>query len=172
MSIKTVTTLRSSKVSWIGGAVLLTWLTYLLILPTIGLNWIQSWHNEQRAVQAGLLACTAVAYCLIGVLMREHSDELWPFPAVLLAFLGLGVLSAMRAEFVFAALAEVSLFALLAILTMLTARFVSSDVETYVRYGRWFALLFATAYVLGVATRYLAAINLGRAIDLDVLILG
>ena len=40
------------------------------------------------------------------------------------------------------------------------------------RWARWFALLFATAYVLGVATRYLAAVNLERTIDLDVLILG
>ena len=64
------------------------------------------------------------------------------------------------------------MFVLLAILAMLTARIVSTDVERYVRWARWFALLFATAYVLGVATRYLAAVNLDRAIDLDVLILG
>ena len=87
-------------------------------------------------------------------------------------FLSLGVISALRAEFVFAALAEVSMFALLAILAMLTARIVSTDVARYVRWARWFALLFATGYVLGVATRYLAAFNLERAIDLDVLMLG
>ena len=82
------------------------------------------------------------------------------------------MISALRAQFVFAALAEVSLFALLAILVILTARVVSTDLARYVRWARWFSLLFATAYVLGVATRYLAAVNLGRAIDLDVLILG
>ena len=49
---------------------------------------------------------------------------------------------------------------------MLTARVVSSDVERYARWARWFALLFVTAYVLGVAIRYLAAVNLGHAIDL------
>ena len=71
-----------------------------------------------------------------------------------------------------AALAEVSMFVLLAILAMLTAGIVAMDVKRCVRWARWFALLFATAYVLGVATRYLAAANLERAIDLDVLILG
>ena len=173
MSSHGVAVPRSNAVSWIGGAVLLTWLVYLLIAPTIGFGWIESWHNEQRAVQMILLACTAVAYCVMGLLMRsDESVGRWHFPALLLAFLGLGVISATRAQFIFAALAEVSMFALLAILTMLTARFVSADLERSVRWARWFALLFATAYVLGVATRYLAAVNLERAIDLDVLILG
>ena len=164
---------RSDAVSWIGRAVLLAWLIYLLVAPTIGFGWIESWHNEQRAVQVLLLACTAVAYCVMGLLMRpEESVGRWHFPALLLVFLGLGLLSAMRAQFLFAALAEVSMFALLAILMMLTAYIVSIDVKRYVCWARWFALLFATAYVLGVATRYLAAVNLDRAIDLDVLILG
>lgn len=164
---------RSDAVSWIGRAILLAWLIYLLVAPSIGFHWIESWHNEQRAVQVVLLACTAVAYCVMGLLMRsDESVGRWHFPVLLLAFLGLGLVSTMRAQFVFAALAEVSLFALLAILAMLTARVVSTDVERYIRWARWFALLFATAYVLGVATRYLAAVNLDRAIDLDVLILG
>lgn len=163
----------SSKAStWIGNTVLLAWLVYLLVAPTIGFGWIESWHNEQRAVQIVLLAFTALAYCLVGVLTPSESGARWQLPTLLLVFLGLGVISALRAKFVFAALAEVSLFALLAILVVLTARVVSTDVARYVRWARWFALLFATAYVLGVATRYLAAVNLGRAIDLDVLILG
>lgn len=173
MSSNGVAVSRSNAFSWIGGAVLVAWLVYLLVAPTIGFRWIESWHNEQRAVQIILLACTAVAYCVMGLLMR--SEELigrWHFPALLLAFLALGLISAVRAEFLFAALAEVGMFALLAILAMLTARVVSADVERCVRWARWFALLFATAYVLGVATRYLAAVNLERAIDLDVLILG
>lgn len=164
---------RSRAVSWIGNAVLLAWLIYLLVAPTIGFGWIDSWHNEQRAVQVVLLACTAVVYCIMGSLTQsDESDGRWHFPALLLAFLALGLVSAIRAQFVFAALAEVSMFALLAMLAMLTARVVSADVERYVHWARWFALLFATAYVLGVATRYLAAVNLERAIDLDVLILG
>ena len=173
MSSHGVAVPRSDAVSWIGGAVLLAWLIYLLVAPTIGFHWIESWHNEQRAVQVVLLACTAVAYCVMGLLMRsEESVSHWHFPALLLAFLALGLVSAMHAQFVFAALAEVSMFVLLAILAMLIARVVSTDVKRYVRWAGWFALLFATAYVLGVATRYLAAVNLDRAIDLDVLVLG
>ena len=173
MSSNGVAVPRSSTVSWIGDAVLLAWLIYLLVAPTIGFGWIESWHNEQRAVQVVLLACTAVAYCVMGLLMRAGQPiDRWHFSALLLAFLGLGLVSALRAQFVLAALAEVSLFALLAILAMLTAHVVSTDIQRCVRWARWFALLFATAYVLGVATRYLAAVNLDRVIDLDVLILG
>ena len=157
---------------WIGNTVLLAWLVYLLIAPTIGFGWIESWHNEQRAVQIVLLAFTAVAYCLVGILTPSESGVRWQLPMLLLVFLALGVISALRAQFVFAALAEVSMFALLATLAILTARVVSTDVARYVRWARWFSLLCATAYVLGVATRYLAAVNLERAIDLDVLILG
>jgi len=165
-------TVRANAGTWIGNTVLLAWLVYLLIAPTIGFGWIDSWHNEQRAVQIALLAFTAVAYCLVGMLTASDFCARWQLPSLLLAFLGLGLVSALRAQFVFAALAELSLFALLAILAILTARVVSTEVARYVRWARWFSLLFATAYVLGVATRYLAAINLERAIDLDVLILG
>ena len=164
---------RSNAVSWIGVPILLAWLAYLLVAPTIGFGWIESWHNEQRAVQIVLLTCTAVAYCVIGLSMRsQESIDRWHFPYLFIAFLALGLLSSLRAQFVLAALAEVSMFVLLAILAMLTAGIVAMDVKRCVRWARWFALLFATAYVLGVATRYLAAVNLERAIDLDVLILG
>jgi len=164
---------RSEAALWIGRTALLTWLTYLLVAPTIGFHWIESWHNEQRAVEVVLLACTAIAYCMIGLLDHpEQSAARWYLPPILLAFLGLGLLSATRAQFAFAALAEVSLFALLAMLAMLTAKVVSTDFRLYVRWARWFALLFATAYVLGVATRYVAAVSLDRPVDLDVWILG
>lgn len=167
------TTTRFNAGTWIGNTVLLAWLIYLLIAPTIGFGWIESWHNEQRAAEVVLLTLTAIGYCLIGMLTRSGEPvPRWHMPTLLLAFLALGVISALRAQFVLAALAEVSMFALLAILAMLTARTVSTDVGRYTRWARWFALLFATAYVLGVATRYLAAVNLERAIDLDVLILG
>ena len=75
--------------------VLLAWLIYLLVAPTIGFGWIDSWHNEQRAVQVVLLACTAVAYCVIGLLTRpEESVGRWHLPALLLVFLALGLISA------------------------------------------------------------------------------
>ena len=144
---------RASAWIWIGNTVLLAWLIYLLVAPTIGFGWIDSWHNEQRAVQIVLLAFTAVAYCLVGVLAPSDSDARWQLPALVFVFLGLGAISALHAKFVFAALAEVSLVSLLAILAILAARIVSTDVARYVRWARWFSLLFATAYVLGVATR-------------------
>ena len=70
MSPNAITALRTYATQWVGGAILLTWLVYLLITPTIGIAWIESWHNEQRAVQVILLACTAVAYCPTGVWTR------------------------------------------------------------------------------------------------------
>ena len=37
------------------------WALYLLLAPTTGFSWIESWHNEQRAVQIVLLSLTALA---------------------------------------------------------------------------------------------------------------
>jgi O-antigen ligase len=153
--------------------ILSLWLVYLLFAPTLGFGWINSWHNEQRAIQIILLAATGLAY---GFSCRrpQKRDKTspWSLPTLILVFLGLGVLSALNAKFVFAALAEVSLVALLAILALFTAQAVATDPPKFANWARWFALLFATAYALGVATRYLAALNLERAVDLDVLILG
>jgi putative inorganic carbon (hco3(-)) transporter len=160
-------------VSIMGNATLIAWLAYLVISPTIGFQWIESWHNEQRAVQIVLLGWTAAAYLIIGLeLLRTGAGNAWGFPAWLAVLLAIGVISSLRTQFVYAALAEVGLVALLATTALLVARIVSSDPERYARLACRFALLFCTAYVLGVATRYLAAFNLGRAIDLDVLILG
>lgn len=162
-----------SRTSWLGRSVLLVWLGYLLIAPTVGFNWIDSWHNEQRAVQTVLLAITAVAYLITGlVLPQSRQGRPWLPPAAIYLFLGIGVVSSIRTQFPLAALAEVSLMALIAILVLFTARSVATDVELHLRWARWFALLIATAYVLGVATRYLAAVNLNRPIDLDVFVFG
>lgn len=163
----------SRAASFVGTSILLAWLTYLLIAPSVGFGWIDSWHNEQRAVQILLLVSTAIAYCVLGVLQQSQEDPFrWGLPAALIFFLGIGIFSALRANYVFAAFAEVSLTALLAILVLLTARVVAGDFVGYVRWARWFALLVSAGYVLGVATRYLAAVNLERAIDFDVLVLG
>ncbi len=164
---------RFEAANWIGGSILVAWLAYLLVAPTVGFGWIDSWHNEQRAAQIALLTCTAIAYCAIGWLLRSGgASDRWRLPYLSLAFFALGLVSAVRAPFASAALAEVAMFVLLAMLALLTALFVSLDVQRAIRWARWFALFFATAYVLGVATRYLAAVNLGRAVDLDVWILG
>lgn len=162
-------------ISVLGSAVLVAWLAYLLFAPTIGFNWIESWHNEQRAAQIALLAATAVVYVVVAALQVAGLGPhrlLRLLPIYLIAFFALGIASSWRSMFVHAALADVNLFALLAILAALTATIVSLDVKRAHSWARWFSVLFASAYVLGVATRYLAAVSLSRSIDLDVLILG
>jgi O-antigen ligase len=169
------TAVSSRTASWVGNGILFAWLAYLLIAPTIGFNWIESWHNEQRAAQVLLLVCTAIAFIPIAIACTPNAGQqtLQPwFPWWLFLVFALGAVSAVRSPNLFAGLAEVSLHVLLALLALMTAIVVSLDVERADRWARWFALLFSSAYVLGVATRYLAAVNLDRSIDLDVLILG
>ncbi len=164
---------RPSIADWFGVVTLLAWLAYLLAAPTIGFNWIESWHNEQRAAQIVLLVATAAAFCL--QVFKQNGNAITApraIPPLALAFFAIGAVSASRSEFVLAAFAEVGLATLLLILALLTAAIVSNDVQRYSRLARWFALLLATAYVLGVMTRYAAAVELGRGIDFDVLILG
>jgi O-antigen ligase len=71
-----------------------------------------------------------------------------------------------------AAFAEVSLVVLLAALALLTAAVTAAAPMRAVACARYFALLFCAAYSLGVAVRLFAALQLGRAIDLEVLVLG
>ena len=47
---------------------LIAWLVYLLVSPTIGFGWIDSWHNEQRAVQVALLCASTLPFALFGTL--------------------------------------------------------------------------------------------------------
>jgi len=156
-----------------GIVTLLAWLVYLLAAPTIGFSWIESWHNEQRAVQIVLLVATAVAFCVHMVPQPRNAITVpHGIPPLALTLFAIGTVSALRSESMLAAFAEVGLAVLLLILALLTAVVVSNDVQRYSRWARRFALLLATAYVLGVATRYAAAIGLGRGIDFDVLILG
>lgn len=156
----------------LGAGVLILWLVYLLIGPTIGFGWIESWHNEQRAVQIVLLVLTALAWYARFVLGQRGSSRPWSYPPIVLLFLGLGLASSAAAGFRVAAFAEVGLAALLVGLALFTASVVANDYGRALRWAQWFSLLFAAAYVLGVATRYLAAVNLERAIDVDVLLLG
>ncbi len=167
------TNCQGKGVDWAGPFVIGLWLAYLLISPTIGLGWIDSWHNEQRAAQIVLLVLTTAVYvvsCLSA--SPSTSRSLWTFPPLLLAFLGIGVISALLAPLRLEALADVGLIVLLAALTLVTARVVARNPALALRSAQWFALLCASAYVMGVATRLLAATNLERPIDLDVWILG
>lgn len=168
------TTNRQGKgVDWAGPLVIGLWLAYLLISPTIGLGWIDSWHNEQRAAQIALLVLTTAVYAVSCLSVAPgNSRLLWTFPPLLLAFVGIGVISALLAPLRVEALAEVGLVVLLAALTLFTAQVVARYPALALRSAQWFALFCGSAYVLGVATRLLAAISLDRAIDLDVWILG
>lgn len=151
------------------------WAAYLLLAPTVGLGWIDSWHNEQRAAQVVLLIASVLVYVLTALARPGTVSSIGSvsaFPGWLLALFAIGVVSALRCDQILAGLAEVSLLVLLGVLTLQTAAAVSIDIDRASRWTRWFAVLYAGAYVLGVATRYLAAVNLGRSIDLDVLILG
>jgi len=73
--------------------VLGAWWAYLMVAPTLGLGWIDSWHNEQRAAQIVLLALSAAAF---GVAMRDGALRhlLPPVPWPVAALFALGLASA------------------------------------------------------------------------------
>jgi O-antigen ligase len=133
---------------------------------------MDSWHNEQRAVQVVLLCLTAMAFSLM-VVAAPGAYILSTRGAFLIAaFLSLGVISAAFAHRPLAALAEVSLFALLFALAAMTAVVVNWDKERAVRWAQYIALFLATAYVSGVLVRLAAALEIGHGVDLNVLLLG
>jgi len=156
----------------IAQATLAGWLVFFLVTPTIGIGWIDSWHNEQRAVQIVLLGGSALA--LLALAMSDPmAFRFRKAPSLMAAcFLGLGLLSASRSGHVLAAFAEVSLAVLLAALALLTATVTARSPQRSAAWARYFALLFCAAYVLGVGVRLFAALELGRTVDLDVLLLG
>jgi O-antigen ligase len=152
-------------------ALLLAWLAYLLVAPTAGVGWINSWHNEQRALQIVLLSLTSLGLCAAtlesgfrGLLPRIH----WTVYAVFL----LGAASAARARYPAAALAELSLHLLLVVLVVFTATAVAVDPQRNFRWMRRGALLLLAAYAAGVAVNYAAAFSLWRPLRIDVLLLG
>jgi len=144
----------------------------LLIVPTIGIGWIESWHNEQRAVQIVLLVVTAIAWLAMLAATSRGSDLRPEFPPLLLALMGIGLVSSIGAGWPISAFAEVGMATLLIVLALVTASTVRHDPDRAVELAGAFSLLWGSAYVLGVATRYMASVNLERAPDLDVLLLG
>ena len=151
---------------------MLFWAVYLLLAPTIGFSWIDSWHNEQRAVQVVLLSLTAFVYAAMATAGPEPWRTRLQPPWWWLAFLGLGVASAIGSHIPFAAFAEVALFAMLGTLVLLTAALTASHPAVMAQAARYCALLLAVAHVLAVTVRYFAAINLGNGVDLSVFMLG
>jgi O-antigen ligase len=161
---------RALRLDATGGIVAL-WGVYLLAAPTWGFGWVGSWHNEQRAVQALLLAATALAG---PILVPWHRFARIPRNTALAAaaVAVLAITSAAGAAFVPAAFAELSLHGLLGLLAAITAAWVRHDPVRTMRWIRRACVLLALVHVVGVASRYAAMVALERAPNLDVLLLG
>jgi putative inorganic carbon (HCO3(-)) transporter len=149
--------------------VLAVWYVYLLVASTNGFGWIDSWHNEQRAVQLILLLATGLV--VLAVYLRSGGSQLPTFAWPLSVVVGAGLVSSALAEFPFAAFGEVSLYTALAGLVFLTALAIRSSPRAPLWVGRA-ALFFAAAHCLGILVRYGAAISMQREITVDVLLLG
>lgn len=165
----------AENIGWAAGApatVLLGgWFAYLLIAPTWGFSWIDSWHNEQRAIEACLLAGTA----LLGVCVVRFRAALVPRSTTTYLLCGvalLGAVSSINARFVAAAFAEVSLYVLLVVLAAVTAASVRQEPARFSVWIRRACVLLALVHVAGIAARYAAMIALERAPNLEVLLLG
>jgi putative inorganic carbon (hco3(-)) transporter len=144
------------------------WFLYLFLASTNGFGWIDSWHNEQRAVQLVLLASTA-PIMLLAYVQSTAALPVFAWPIWFLA--AIGFVSALFADFRWAAVAEVSLFISLAGL-VLASELVCRSLR---RCPLWFVrcvLLLAAAHCVGILVRYGAAISLKNDLTTDVLLLG
>jgi len=148
------------------------WALYLLLAPTTGFSWIESWHNEQRAVQIVLLVLTALLTAVLTVFARDEVRARLQFPVWWWVFVALGVVSALASQVPFAAFAEVALFVLLSTLVTLTATLTAWRPERMTQAARYGALLIAGAHVLSVLVRYGASLDVGKGMDLSVFMLG
>jgi O-antigen ligase len=154
-----------------GGLCAALWLADLLVAPTLGIGWIDSWHNEQRAIEIVLLSLTPLllAVALCDPLFRARLPPVhWTVPA----FFALGVASAASARHAGAADAEVALHLLLLLLLLFSAGICAADPPAALRWLRRAARLLLAVYVAGVAVRYAAAVAIGQPLDQFVLLLG
>jgi O-antigen ligase len=158
-----------SRAHLLAATVLSAWLIYFLFGSTNGFNWIDSWHNEQRAAQLLLLLVTAAT---LGVLCASPvADALpsfsWPLWVVVLA----GLASSVCATFRFPAVAEISMYTALGGVVMLSA-FVFRQVPHSILWFERAVLLLASTHCLGIGVRYAAALSTQGDLGLDVLLLG
>jgi putative inorganic carbon (HCO3(-)) transporter len=152
-------------------SLLVAWFAYLLIGPTWGFYWIDSWHNEQRAVQSILLAATG----LLSVLVPRFRAALVPrtnTAYALWAVAALGAIAAINASQVSPAFAELSLQVLLVVLAVVIASSVERDPARLSLWARRACVALAVAHVTGIAARYMGMLALERPLGLDVLLLG
>jgi putative inorganic carbon (HCO3(-)) transporter len=160
--------------SWtdvVSGLLLAAWFLYLLLSPTVGFGWIDSWHNEQRAAQVVLLVATAVGFCAM-VLHAPFRRRLPDLHWIVVVVFALGAVSAARARYVDAAFTELALHFLLLILIMVTAAAVARQPARALRLAQYGSLLLLWACLAGVAMHYAAAVSIRHAIDVDVVLLG
>ncbi len=148
------------------------WALYLLLAPTTGFSWIESWHNEQRAAQIILLALTALLIAGLTAVGPDPIRTRLQLPGWWWAFIAIGVVSALVSKLPFAAFAEIALFVLLSTLVALTAALTMSQPERMAQTARYCAVLIAGAHVLAVLVRYVAALHIDKAVDLSVFMLG
>jgi len=160
-----------SWTDFVSGFLLAAWFGYLLVSPTVGFGWIESWHNEQRAAQIALLSATPVAFAAMALDAR-YRRRLPRIGWIVGTVFALGALSAARAQYVDAAYVEVALHFLLLILIIVTAAAVARNPKPATLLAQYGALLLLATYALGVAVRYVAAVSLWRPLDLDVVLLG
>src|SRR5512139_2105186 len=135
------------------------WALYLLLSPTTGFLGIESWHDEQRAVQIALLAVTSLLTATLTAFGPEEIRARLQFPAWWWVFVALGVVSALASQMPLAAFAEIAMFVLLSTLVMLTATLTASQPERMAQAARYGALLIASAHALSVLVRYFASMD-------------
>jgi len=148
------------------------WAAYLLLAPTTGFDWIESWHNEQRAAQVVLLSLTALVVAMLTIAGPDTLRARLQLPSWWWALIALGSASALLSAFRFAALAEVGLVVLLSLLVVLTAALATVQPHQAAKFARYVALLIVGAHALAVMVRYAASLEMGKGVDLSVFMLG
>ncbi len=155
----------------LGGTLMGLWFAYLLLAPTVGFGWIESWHNEQRVIEVILLVLTMLWFGVAAPdadfrrrLPRLHWSGYTVFT--------LGAISAWRGQYREAALTELALLLLLLVLVLTAAAVVATDPARAKRFIRWGAVLLLATYVAGVACQYAAAFSIQQPLSPDVLLLG
>jgi putative inorganic carbon (hco3(-)) transporter len=149
--------------------VMVGWFIYFLFGPTVGFDLADSWHNEQRLLQVCLLALTTLSY---GWLLINVSDSVVRISTLLWLFATLGFISACFSKLPIHAAAELTLHINLAILAALTAtltRLVPVEVALILTRGCW---LIGAVYLVGVAANFAGMYAEGKAVDLDIFVLG
>jgi O-antigen ligase len=154
----------------IPAALALTGALYLLVATTSGFNWIDSWHDEQRAAQLVLLGLAAAGSAVFAA--TGPSGMSLRAVAPVAAVIALGAISAFASGHGSDGLMEVALFALLCVLAVEVARFARSSGPGATRWIARSALFLVAAHGAGAFVRYAAAIETGTALGTEIWLTG